>query len=203
MPPSSNESFTRFIYLYRHLNIQWVPCNIFILIIIILSFPLVHVFSFLNPVCHKTKLPGKPCMSEWLLQSWPKYMRQTLVLVWKSALQEKFNFSFWTVFHFYWKNCHFVSLNPLSNSWCNSYIPCLLLIITIPFTCGKKKKKKKKKLVKHQKVSKYYGQDCLKNFLLHFMSSLRAPISENSHFVAGIYFIFLKTRLKSNFKCFQ
>ena len=32
------------------------------------------------------------------VQSWPKYMRQTLVLVWNSALREKFNFNFWTVF---------------------------------------------------------------------------------------------------------
>ena len=28
------------------------------------------------------------------LQYWPKYMRQTLVLVWNSALREKFNFNF-------------------------------------------------------------------------------------------------------------
>ena len=32
------------------------------------------------------------------VQSWPKYMRQTLVLVWNSVLREKFNFNFWTVF---------------------------------------------------------------------------------------------------------
>ena len=32
------------------------------------------------------------------IQSWPKYMRQTLLLVWNSALREKFNFNFWTVF---------------------------------------------------------------------------------------------------------
>ena len=32
------------------------------------------------------------------VQSWPKYMRQTLVLVWNSVLWEKFNFNFWTVF---------------------------------------------------------------------------------------------------------
>ena len=35
------------------------------------------------------------------------------------------------------------------------------------------------------------------------MSSLTAPVFENSDFVAEIYFIFLKTRPKSNFKCFQ
>ena len=32
------------------------------------------------------------------VQSWPKYMRQTLLLVWNSALREKCNFNFWTVF---------------------------------------------------------------------------------------------------------
>ena len=41
------------------------------------------------------------------LQSWPKYMRQTLVLVWNSALREKFNFNFWTVFRLYWQHFHF------------------------------------------------------------------------------------------------
>ena len=61
----------------------------------------------------------------------------------------------------------------------------------------------KKNLVRRQKVSKYYGQDCLKYFLLHFMSSLRAAIFENCHFAAEIYFIFLKTHPRSNFKCFQ
>ena len=41
------------------------------------------------------------------LQSWPKYMRQTLLLVWNSALREDFSFNFWTVFRFYWQNFHF------------------------------------------------------------------------------------------------
>ena len=35
------------------------------------------------------------------------------------------------------------------------------------------------------------------------MSSLTAPTSENSHFVAEIYFIFLKICPRSNFKCCQ
>ena len=35
------------------------------------------------------------------------------------------------------------------------------------------------------------------------MSSLRAQIFENSCFVAEIYFIFLKTSPRSNFKCFE
>ena len=61
----------------------------------------------------------------------------------------------------------------------------------------------KENLVKHQKVSKYYDQDCLKNFLLHFVSLLRGLIFKNSHFVADIYFIFIKTCPRSNFKGFQ
>ena len=35
------------------------------------------------------------------------------------------------------------------------------------------------------------------------MSSLRVPIIENNNFVTDIYFIFLKTRLRSNLKCFN
>ena len=35
------------------------------------------------------------------------------------------------------------------------------------------------------------------------MSSLRAPIFENSHFVAEVYFIFIKTSPRSNFRCFE
>ena len=40
-------------------------------------------------------------------QSWPKYMRQTLVLVWSSVLREKLNFNFWIVFCLYWQNFYF------------------------------------------------------------------------------------------------
>ena len=47
-------------------------------------------------------------------------------------------------------------------------------------------------LVKYQKVSSYYENDCLQNFLLLFMSLLIAPIVKNSHIWARIYFIFLK-----------
>ena len=35
------------------------------------------------------------------------------------------------------------------------------------------------------------------------MSSLKVLIFENSNFVDEIYFIFLKTRPRLNFKCFQ
>ena len=36
-----------------------------------------------------------------------------------------------------------------------------------------------KYLVKYQKVSKYYANDCLQNFILLFMSLLTAPIVNN------------------------
>ena len=50
------------------------------------------------------ELEAKYCFQR---QSWPKYMRQTSVLVWNNAPREKFNFSFWTVFRLYWQNFHF------------------------------------------------------------------------------------------------
>ena len=77
-------------------------------------------------------------VKEVLLQSWPKYMRQTLVLIRNRALREKFNFNFWTAFRLYWQ--------------------------TFP---------------------------------------LRAPIFKNIHLVAEIYFLFLKTCPRSNFKSLQ
>ena len=78
-----------------------------------------------------------------------------------------------------------LSVKSFGNSFSNSYIPCLLLIITLRFTCGEKK------MVKYQKTSKYV-HDCLQNFLLRFMFLLTAPIVKNGHVLAGIYFIFLK-----------
>ena len=49
---------------------------------------------------------------------------------------------------------------------------------------------------KTSKVSKYYENDCLQNFLLHFMSLLTAKFVKNSHIWARIYFNFLKNVLK-------
>ena len=46
--------------------------------------------------------------------------------------------------------------------------------------------------IKHQKVSKCYDKDYLKNFLLLFLSLLTASVVKNSHFLARIYFIFLR-----------
>ena len=92
-----------------------------------------------------------------LLQSWPKYMRQTLMLVWNSALRENFNFNFEQFF---------------------AYIDKIFIL--------------------RGRLS--FRQDCLKNFLLHFISPLRVPLFENSNFVVEICFIFLKTCPRSNFK---
>ena len=39
----------------------------------------------------------------------------------------------------------------------------------------------KENLVKHQKISKYYENDCLQSFVLLFLSLLATPIVENSH----------------------
>ena len=46
----------------------------------------------------------------------------------------------------------FLAFKSSGNSWDNSFIPCLLLIIALCLTCGES-------LVKHQKVSKYYEYD--------------------------------------------
>ena len=102
------------------------------------------------------------------LQSWPKYMRHTWVLVWKSTLQVKVQFQFlnsfllvltkflfleedwalgynsmkiWDLLNIsqFPKILRFLSLKLFCNSWGNSYVPCLLLIITICFTCGERK----------------------------------------------------------------
>ena len=52
-----------------------------------------------------------------------------------------------------------LGLKLIGNSWGNSYIPCLLLIITLSFICAEKKNWKNIK-----KISKYCDQDCLQNF---------------------------------------
>ena len=69
-----------------------------------------------------------------------------------------------------------LSLKSFGNSWGKSYIPCLLLTIMLRFTFGENKN-----LVKHQKVSKYEDHGCLQNFILLFMSWLKAPILKKSH----------------------
>ena len=57
-------------------------------------------------------------------------------------------------------------------------------------------------LIKHQKVLKYYKDNCLQKFLLFFMSLLTSPFAKNSHNYVGIYFISLKNVLKQTWKSF-
>ena len=61
----------------------------------------------------------------------------------------------------------------------------------------------KENLVKHQKVLKYYENDCLQNFLLIFMSLLTATFVKNNHIWARMYFIFLKMVLNQCLNCFN
>ena len=68
-----------------------------------------------------------------------------------------------------------LSLKSFGNFWGNLYIACLWVIIPHRLTCGEKKN-----LVERQKVSKYYENDCLQNFIL-LMSLLTDPICKNSH----------------------
>ena len=64
------------------------------------------------------------------------------------------------------------------------YIPCLLLTITLCFTCGERR------IWSYIKnISKYYDHDFLQHFLLIFMSLLTARIVKNSHILARYYFI--------------
>ena len=57
---------------------------------------------------------------------------------------------------------------------------------------------RRKNLVKHEKVSKYYENDCLQNLLSLFMSLLTAKFVRNSHIDARIYFFFLKNVVRKN-----
>ena len=123
------------------------------------------------------KLEAKYCFQR---QSWPKYMRQTLVLVWNSALREKFNFNFWAVFAtigkiFIWKerlSTRLYFYENLRSSW-------YFLISEDPKSSGVRQLVRqlvytifntnnhysfhlwwKENLLKHQKGSKYYDQYC-------------------------------------------
>ena len=54
----------------------------------------------------------------------------------------------------------------------------------------------KENLIKHEKILKYYENDCLQNFLMLFMYLLIAKFAKKSHIYARIYFISLKNVLK-------
>ena len=94
-------------------------------------------------------------------------VRQALVFLWNNALRNKFSFYFSALFllvsaislFFWWGGGlgpgynsmgfwdfpdlsnfpKILSLTSFGNSWDNLYIPCLLRIITLRFTCGEKK----------------------------------------------------------------
>ena len=123
-----------------------------------LYYLLLHIFFmflFVKPVSeiNWTKMPYNGIHLEWL-QSWSKYWRQALVFMWNSLPSEKFNFYFSLLFFFLFyfvfasidkifilagRLGYFLSLETFGKSWGNSYIPCLLLIITLRFTCGERK----------------------------------------------------------------
>ena len=98
-------------------------------------------------------------------QPWTKYLRQTLLFLWNSALREKVNFYFSGVFLLvlkkfsvreedrtldyhsmkFWgfpdvfKFLKIVSLKLFGKLWGDSYIPCLLWITALRLTFGKRK----------------------------------------------------------------
>ena len=61
----------------------------------------------------------------------------------------------------------------------------------------------KETLVKYQKDLKYYVNDCLQSFLFRIIFLLTASIVNNSHILAGVYFIFHKNVLEQTQKSFD
>ena len=59
----------------------------------------------------------------------------------------------------------------------------------------------KENLVKHRRVSKYYKNDCLQNFL-SYMPLLAAKFVKNSYIYSRTYFTFLKNVLKETWNAF-
>ena len=80
-----------------------------------------------------------------------------------------------------------LNFKPFGNLWGNSYISCLLQIITLHFTYGERKIWSNIKILKNI----FFMQ----SFSFLFMSLLTAQIIKNSHILAGFYFIFLKNTL--------
>ena len=78
-------------------------------------------------------------------------------------------------------------------SWGNSYIPCLLLIITICFTCGDNK------ISSNIKMS----QNIMTNIVWEIMSSFTASVVKNNHFGGRIYFIFSKNVIDQTSRSFN
>ena len=82
-------------------------------------------------------------------------------------------------------------------SWGNVYTPCLLIIITLRFTCGENK------ILSDIKKSQNIDYDFLQNFLLLFISLLTAQIVNSSRVLAVVYLIFFKNSLKQAWKTFN
>ena len=57
--------------------------------------------------------------------------------------------------------------------------------------------------MKHQRVGKYYENDCVQNFNFYFKSLLTAQFVRNSGILGRIYFIFLKNVLKETGNTFN
>ena len=126
-------------------------------------------------------------------------LRLTKFLFWQEGWVLGYHsLKFWDFSDVFWF-LKIVRRKLLADSWGNSYVPCLLLIIELRLTCSEEKEN----LLKHQKVSKCYETDCLQSFLLLLMHLLTAPNVKNSHFLARTYFIFLKNVLKKTWKIFN
>ena len=76
-----------------------------------------------------------------------------------------------------------LSYRSFCNSSGDSYMPCLLLIITLRCTCGEKK------------ILKILCPWLSEKFSLRFISLLTVPIVINSHILAKIFLIFIKNVL--------
>ena len=133
-------------------------------------------------------------------QSFPKYLRLTLVFTWNSALREKFSFYFSRFVAridkiiFYTRRLHTrVSFDEVYTlSWyflisehCKSYVVRhlmrqLVYTIFISNNCASSNLWWKDNLVKHQQVSKYYENDFLLNLPLLFMSLFIGKFVEKS-----------------------
>ena len=149
---------------------------------------------------------------------WTQYLKQTIIFNWKTALWKKFNYYFSWDFCLVLTNCsfwdqdwavilhfgtflifpNFLSLKSFSNSWGNWCIPCLLLLITLRFTCSLVVKWKFDKVLKSQNI-----MTRIVCSFFFFLSLLTAPIVKNRHILKGIYFTFLKQSLRQNLKVFQ
>lgn len=122
-----------------------------------------------------------------LLLWWTKYLGETVVLIWNSGKslvsQELFasvkKNSFWEEdwtlcyssmrFWYFRDSSQFsknLSFKLFNSSFRNLYIPWLLLIITLHFTCVKK-------MFKHQKVTKYHDHDCFNTWLCSIKLKLK------------------------------